>query len=84
MRKFLALKSSVSRIGVQISMFPCRVIESKNKDCTVGDYVVGSYGWATHTIVVPEESGPPKYYKLDSSMPADMRSLALGALGMPG
>ena len=62
----------------------CRVIESKSKDHAVGDYIVGRLGWRTHTIVPPEGPGTPDTYKLDDSVPENMRSLGLGALGMPG
>ena len=62
-----------------------RVIESKNKDYAVGDYVVGMFGWRTHTIVPSGgDGGLLNTYKLDDTLPENMRSLGLGALGMPG
>ncbi len=60
------------------------MIESKSKDFAVGDYIVGRLGWRTHTIVPPQGPGTPDHYKLDPSVPENMRSLGLGALGMPG
>jgi NADPH-dependent curcumin reductase CurA len=57
----------------------CRVTESKNKDYSVGDYVVGGFGWVDRAI------GPtPNCVKLDTSVPADKHSTGLGVLGMPG
>ena len=76
------------KIVVNVSILLCyRVIESKNKDCAVGDYVTGMFGWRTHTIVTPKdpkEDGSPGYVKVDASVPRDKLSLALGVLGMPG
>lgn len=55
-----------------------RVIETKCKEYSVGDYVVGPFGWVTHAI------SSQKHIKLDSSIPADMHSTGVGVLGMPG
>ena len=65
----------------QVMHLWCRVIESKNKDFAVGDFVVGGFGWRTHTIV---SAGAQDTYKMDPPLPENMRSLGLGALGMPG
>ena len=61
------------------------MLESKNKDFTVGDLVVGNFGWRTHTI----NDGKTKegldfgVQKIDPSSPL-RASTALGILGMPG
>jgi len=62
------------------------VLESKNKDFTVGDLVVGNFGWRTHTIHDGTKKGPMDLgvpQKLDPSIPL-RASTALGILGMPG
>lgn len=56
-----------------------RVTESKNKDFSVGDYVVSSVGWVDRAIGTAENSR-----KLPDVIPADKHSLGLGVLGMPG
>ena len=48
-------------------------------DFSVGDYVTANVGWTTHAVC-DSSSG----FKLDSSIPEDKRSTALGVLGMPG
>ena len=61
-----------------------RVTESKNKDYAVGDVVVASFGWRTHTISdgkpLPGVSG---VRKIDPSIPVSP-STGVGILGMPG
>ena len=57
------------------------MIESKNKDYSVGDYIVGEFGWVTHAI---GNSSSERLMKLDPSLPAKMHSTGLGVLGMPG
>lgn len=62
-----------------------RIIESKNGKYPVGEYVVGNFGWRTHTIAT-EKAGrlgfpPPKVLPDIGNLP---KSLALGVLGMPG
>lgn len=65
-----------------------RVIESKNPDFAVGDYVIGGLGWASHSVCAASVESrvwlTPTAYKVDSSVPKDQLSLALGVLGMPG
>jgi len=57
-----------------------RVIESKNENFKVGDYVAGMFGWRTKTI-----SNGDQVRKLDHSIYTDDKlSTALGILGMPG
>ena len=56
-----------------------RVIESKNKDFVVGDYVIGQGGWTDHSVGTAKTC-----FKLDASILENKRSAALGVLGMPG
>lgn len=56
-----------------------RVIESKNKDFAVGEYVVTNSGWVDRAIETSEG-----VRKLPDVVPADRHSLGLGVLGMPG
>ena len=60
-----------------------RVIQSKNKDYSVGDLVVGMFGWCTHTIVAADNKDQHAL-KLDPTLYKDRESTALGVLGMPG
>ncbi|XP_065910747.1 prostaglandin reductase 1-like [Dysidea avara] len=63
-------------IGEQVA----KVIESKNGNFKVGDYVAGMFGWRTKTI-----SNGDRVRKLDRSIYTDDKlSTALGILGMPG
>ena len=63
----------------------CRVIESKSPDFKVGEVVVGSFGWRTHTIVTEQamKSSMVGVFKVDLSLPVSP-STALGVLGLPG
>jgi len=57
-----------------------RVIESKNENFKVGDYVHSNFGWRTKTI-----SNGYQVRNLDRSVYTDDKlSTALGILGMPG
>ena len=61
------------------------MIESKNKDFSVGDLVDGHYGWRTHTITDGKDI-PGKPYgtrKLDPTVHTSP-STGIGILGMPG
>ena len=62
----------------------CRVTESKNKEYAVGDLIVASFGWRTHTI---SDGKPPRgsggLQKISPSIPLSP-STAVGILGMPG
>ncbi|XP_063907828.1 prostaglandin reductase 1-like [Zophobas morio] len=69
-------------IGSQVA----KIIESKNPKYPVGKYVVGEFGWRTHTIA--DETPPlPKGYPIPWIIP-DLEglplSLSLVILGMPG
>ncbi|KAK9688574.1 N-terminal domain of oxidoreductase [Popillia japonica] len=68
-------------IGTQIA----KIIESKSTKFPVGKYVVGAFGWRSHSIAkddVPRtEWNVPHIVNIDESLPL---SLALGVLGMPG
>ena len=61
-------------------------MESKNAEYSVGDLVVGNFGWTTHTVcnktqqVATSEGG---VRKLDPAIYTSP-STALGVLGMPG
>ena len=63
-----------------------RVVESKTPDYSVGDLVIGHFGWVTYTICVVPKGKPDylqSYIKLDPNMPLPP-STTLGILGMPG
>lgn len=47
----------------------------------MGDFVVGGFGWCTHTIIGDNVS---EVQKLDPALYKDRESTALGVLGMPG
>ena len=56
-----------------------RIIDSKNPEYSVGEYITGMFGWRTHTIGNPSSHAR----KIDSSLSAP-NSTAIGVLGMPG
>ncbi|KRT82615.1 hypothetical protein AMK59_3214, partial [Oryctes borbonicus] len=68
-------------IGTQVA----KVIQSKSSKFPVGQYVVGGFGWRTHSIIkddIPKtEWNVPYIVDIDEKFPL---SLALGVLGMPG
>lgn len=86
-------------IGAQVAKYICdkirrlanasygtrfRIMESKNKKFPVGKYVVGEFGWRTHTVArdTKNDTGPPLYLLPDlGDLPP---SLGLGVLGMTG
>ncbi|CAG9856262.1 unnamed protein product [Phyllotreta striolata] len=67
-------------IGGQVA----KIIESKNPKFPVGKYVVGSFGWRTHTI----SNGNATLVSTPTILLPDIGdlpvSVALGVLGMPG
>ncbi|XP_069818192.1 prostaglandin reductase 1-like isoform X2 [Dendropsophus ebraccatus] len=71
-----ALKEGDVMMGTQVA----RVVESKNSAFVVGDYYVTQSGWTTHFI-----SNGKGLRALPSNWPESLpKSLALGAVGMPG
>ncbi|KAJ8722176.1 hypothetical protein PYW08_004578 [Mythimna loreyi] len=79
----LGAKFPCDMIGGQVA----KVIESKNPEYPVGTWVMGHFGWRTHTVTTPENekfSGQKPYlYKLPDfgDLPV---SLALGVCGRVG
>ncbi|XP_063770272.1 prostaglandin reductase 1-like [Pseudophryne corroboree] len=71
-----SLKEGDVIMGSQVA----RVVESKNVDFATGDYYVAQAGWTTYFI-----SDGKDLRALPSEWPESLpRSLALGAVGMPG
>ncbi|KAJ8964259.1 hypothetical protein NQ317_002161 [Molorchus minor] len=76
---------------IYFSVFPCRQAtepyekNSKNPKYPVGQYVVASFGWRSHTISdgkpIGSASMAPTLLPNFGNLP---QSLALGVLGMPG
>ncbi|XP_050315137.1 prostaglandin reductase 1-like [Anthonomus grandis grandis] len=66
---------NTTMIGSQVG----KIIESKNPKYPVGKYVIGQYGWRTHTIVSGNE-----FTRILPDLGGLPSSLALGILGMPG
>jgi prostaglandin reductase 1 len=68
-------------IGSQVA----KVTESKNPKFPVGKYIVGEFGWRTHTISngQPLPNGVPVAW-LVPDLEGLPQSLPLGVLGMPG
>lgn len=66
-------------------MYFSRVIESKNEKYPVGKYVVGHFGWRTHTIAKGQVKGSRVlsewFIPNLGNLPI---SLALGVLGLTG
>lgn len=61
-----------------------KVLHSRNERFPVDCFVVGYFGWRTHTIVNPDTVATPvPVYQLPNIAPYD-RSWALGVLGVPG
>nr|XP_019552338.2 prostaglandin reductase 1-like [Aedes albopictus] len=67
-------------IGGQVA----KVLDSKNPKFPVGSYVVGAFGWRTHSVCNPDEVAAEwKPYPLPD-VGGEPLSLGIGALGMPG
>lgn len=81
MRPYMAsYKPGVTMIGGQVA----KILESKNAKYPTGAFIVGSFGWRTHTIVqpdVPNVSNPTFLLPPLGKLPV---SLGIGSLGMPG
>ncbi|KAK5647440.1 hypothetical protein RI129_002332 [Pyrocoelia pectoralis] len=61
-----------------------KVVESKNPDFYVNDFVVGNFGWRTHTIVRADYIADGlQPYILPEIGPVE-RSFGIGLLGVPG
>nr|CAI5853594.1 unnamed protein product [Callosobruchus analis] len=75
------LKTGKTFLGSQVA----RILESKHKKFPVGKYVVGEFGWRTHTISngKPLPNGVPQAWVIPDFGDLPI-SLALGVLGMPG
>ncbi|KAF2900195.1 hypothetical protein ILUMI_05990 [Ignelater luminosus] len=77
------LREGITMIGSQVA----KIVQSRNKDFPVGKYVVGDFGWRTHTISdgnianVYVNTITPYLLPDIGDLP---HSLALGTLGMPG
>ncbi|XP_072386097.1 prostaglandin reductase 1-like isoform X1 [Diabrotica undecimpunctata] len=82
MRAYVSNSSMIgtTMIGSQVA----KILESKNPKFPPGKYVVGYFGWQTHTVASGERAGntfPPFLIPDLGELPI---SLALGVLGMPG
>ncbi|KAJ3647791.1 hypothetical protein Zmor_019651 [Zophobas morio] len=75
------VKLGTTFIGSQVA----KVLESKNSKYPVGKYVVGEFGWRTHTIVddTPNPRGFPSAWLIPDPEGLPL-SFSLGVLGMPG
>ncbi|KAJ8927849.1 hypothetical protein NQ314_019651 [Rhamnusium bicolor] len=75
------LKTGGTFLGSQVA----RIIESKNSNYPEGKYVVGEFGWRTHTVSTGESlaNGFPGAWLIPDIGDLPL-SLALGVLGMPG
>ena len=66
----------------------CRVICTKDADYPVGTEWLGFFGWRTHTIVNPKKDKcvfyTPRWVGPLPPLGDLPKSLALGAVGMPG
>lgn len=75
------LREGITMIGSQVA----KITQSKNKNFPVGQYVVGDFGWRTHTISdgksVSKDARAPYLIPDIGNLPI---SLTLGVLGMPG
>ncbi|XP_019865574.1 prostaglandin reductase 1 [Aethina tumida] len=73
------LKLGTTMIGGQVA----KITESKNPNYPVGKYVVGNFGWRTHTVHngAPSIEGVAPYVVDFGKLPP---SYGLGVLGMPG
>lgn len=77
----IGYKLPTDMIGGQVA----RIIASRNSKYAVGKYVIGSFGWRSHTIVdIKKESGNLSPLRLLPNIDPYPVSLALGVLGMPG
>lgn len=73
-------KPGVTMIGGQVA----RIVESKHEKYPVGAFMVGSFGWRSHTIINPDVKNPEANSYLLPSLGKLPVSLGVGCLGMPG
>ena len=60
-----------------------RIVESKNPDYAVGDYITAMFGWRTHTIAAADKLKALRVTKINPAL-SQPKSTAIGVLGMPG
>ncbi|XP_023026130.2 prostaglandin reductase 1 isoform X2 [Leptinotarsa decemlineata] len=76
------VKTGKTFMGSQVA----KIIDSKNPNFPEGKYVVGEFGWRTHTVssgkILP--NGFPGAWLIPDNLGNLPKSLALGILGMPG
>lgn len=73
-------KPGVTMIGGQVA----KIVDSKNPKYSVGEFMMGNYGWRSHTVLNPDVKDPAVMsYKMPpvGNLPI---SLGIGYLGMPG
>ena len=59
-----------------------RIVESKNPNFSIGDYITGRFGWRTHTVS-DSENKKAGVRKVSPAL-TQPKSTAIGVLGMPG
>lgn len=69
-------------IGGQVA----KIVESRNPKFPVGKYVVGNFGWRTHTIIIGDndQKNPSSHTIILPDLGNLSPSLGVGVLGMPG
>ena len=60
-----------------------RIVESKNPDYAVGEYITAMFGWRTHTIAAVDQLKLLLVTKINPAL-TQPKSTAIGVLGMPG
>lgn len=73
-------KPGVTMIGGQVA----KIVESRNAKYPVGAFMVGNYGWRSHTIVNPTVSDPAQMSYMLPALGQLPVSLGCGTLGMTG
>ena len=71
-------------LSIMHHVIPCfRIVESKNPDYAVGDYITAMFGWRTHTIAAADQLKLLLVTKINPAL-SQSKSTAIGVLGMPG